>query len=65
LKSVTETLTNYMEQKPSREANVHPASKQILHLLWSPKLIFTVFIRAPDWSLYWPRWVQSTPSLFP
>jgi len=31
-------LTNYMEQSPSWEANIHLASQEITRLLWNPKV---------------------------
>jgi len=35
---LTDSLTNYMEQSPSWEANGHSASQEITHLLWNPKV---------------------------
>jgi hypothetical protein len=45
------TVTNSMEQSPSREANSHTAGQEIPILLWNLK-VHTVFTRSHHWSLF-------------
>jgi len=37
-----ETVTNYMQQGPSWEANSYSYSQEIPHLLWNPKVQYHV-----------------------
>jgi hypothetical protein len=50
-----------MKQSSSWEASSHSASQENPRLLWNQN-IHTVFIRPHHWSLFWRRWIQSTPS---
>jgi hypothetical protein len=40
-------LTNFMQQRPSWEANSHPASQEIPPILWNPKFHYGVFKSPP------------------
>jgi hypothetical protein len=50
-----------MEQSPSWEADGHSATQEITPFHGNRTFI-TVFTRARHWSLFWTRWIQSTPS---
>jgi hypothetical protein len=54
------TITKYMGQSSSSEANSHLVSQEIPGPLWNRRFI-TVFTRARHWSLSWARWIQSIP----
>jgi len=51
--------TNSMVWSPW-EANSHSASQETLHFYGTGRFI-TMFTRACHLSLYWARWIQSTP----
>jgi len=50
-----------MEQNPAREANSHTAHEKCPAFYGTQRFIIT-FKTANHWSLFWARYIQSTPT---
>jgi hypothetical protein len=57
--SVTQNVTNSMDQSPSRQANIPSASQEIFSFCGTGRYL-TLYRTARHLFLSWARWIQST-----